>query len=79
MDMYEAFYEDPRRFYRAVEEVLGGGAEVLMRVTLLWLIQNGYLNATERELDDFLKLLKEGREEARNIIISSFRWRFEEG
>ena len=71
-DMYEAFYEDPHRFYEAVKSFLGTGADAVICLTFSWLIQNGCLNATELTPEDFVKLLKEGGEEARNTIISSF-------
>ena len=79
MDMYDAFCEDPCGFYRAVEGVLGGGAEALMRRTLLWLVQSGRLSAGEHEVDSLLRLLREGGEEARNTIISLFRRGLGEG
>ena len=73
MDMYEAFYEDPHKFYKAVEDFLGEGAEALMRLIIAWLIQNGYLEVANLTADNFMKLLKEGGEMAKIMIRSSFR------
>ena len=79
MNMYQAFYEDPRKFYEAMEDFLGEGAEALMRLTIAWLIQNGYLKAVNLEPDDFLKLLREGGETAKIMIRSSFKGESEGG
>ncbi|RLG06050.1 MAG: hypothetical protein DRN65_06005 [Thaumarchaeota archaeon] len=73
MDMHEAFYEDPHRFYEAVEDVFGRGADALIRLIFDWLVQNGYLEAENLTANDFIKFLKEGGEKARIMIISSFK------
>ena len=78
-DMYGVFYENPHRFYKALEDFLGGGADALMRLTFAWLIQNEHLNPMNLKPEDFVKLLKEGGETAKIIIRSAFKGKSEIG
>jgi hypothetical protein len=61
-DMYEVFYEDPGRFYKVLRELLGSGAEMLMRLVARWLNENGYMEGLDP--DKFIELLEKGGEEA---------------
>ena len=72
MDVYEVFYEGSHRFYKALEDFLGGGADVLMRLIFAWLIENGYLETEDLTVDDYIRLLKKSGDKSRNLIISSF-------
>lgn len=69
-NMYEVFYEDPRRFYEALEKFLGSGARPLMKLVVSWLIQNKLINNLDAE--EFVGLLIEGGEKARHELINSF-------
>jgi len=65
-DMYDVFYEDPGKFYRALSDFFGAGAEPLMRLIARWLNENGYMENLNP--DEFVSLLKKGGEEAAQII-----------
>jgi hypothetical protein len=69
--MYDVFYEDPGRFYRALSDFLGGGAEALMLLVARWLSENGYMENLDP--DEFIRLLKMGGEEAAQMIRRSFK------
>jgi hypothetical protein len=70
-DMYDAFYEDPGKFYKALSEIFGAGAEPLMRLIARWLSDKGYMENLNP--DEFVSLLKRGGEEAAQIIRRSFK------
>ena len=64
-DMYDIFHEDPSRFYRALSDLFGIGAESLMRLVARWLKENGYLK--DLDTNEFVRLLKEGGEKAQIV------------
>jgi hypothetical protein len=70
-DMYDVFYEDPGRFYRALSDFFGIGAEPLMRLVARWLNENGYVD--DLDPDEFIRLLKMGGEGAAQMIRRSFK------
>ena len=71
-DMYGVFYENPHRFYKALEDFLGGGADALTRLIFTWLIENGYLENEGLTVDDYVRLLKKSEDKSRNLIVSFF-------
>lgn len=56
--MYDVFYEDPGRFYRALSDFLGIGADALMRLVARWLNENGCVE--DLDPDEFIRLLRMG-------------------
>jgi len=65
-DMYDVFYEDTVKFYKALSEFFGAGAEPLMRLVARWLNENGYMEGLDP--DEFIELLKRGGEGAAQMI-----------
>ena len=65
-DIYDVFYEDPGKFYKALSDFLGAGAEPLMRLIARWLNENGYMG--DLDPDEFIELLKRGGEGAAQMI-----------
>jgi len=62
-DVYQAFFEQPNRFYRALSAFMGvGGADAILRILAHHLIEKELLRDTAP--DEFLALLKDGSEEA---------------
>jgi len=70
-DMYEVFCEDPGRFYRALSDIFGMGAEPLMRLIARWLNEKGYMDNLDP--NEFVRLLKKGGEEAVQMLRRSFK------
>jgi hypothetical protein len=70
-DMYDVFCEDPSRFYRALSDLFGIGADPLMRLIARWLSDNGYMD--DLDANEFVKLVKEGSKEAIQILRRSFK------
>jgi hypothetical protein len=70
-DMYDVFCEDPGKFYRALNDCFGRGAESIMLIVARWLSGNGYVDNLRP--DEFIKLLQRGGEEAAQIIRRSFK------
>jgi len=64
--MYDVFYEDPGKFYKASSDFFGAGAEPLMRLVVRWLNENGYME--DLNPDEFVRLLKRGGREAAQMI-----------
>jgi len=75
-DMYDVFYKDPGRFYRALSDLFGIGAESLMRLVARWLNENGYLKGLDA--NEFVKLLKKGGEEVQ-VLSKSFKLPYQVG
>jgi len=65
-DMYDVFYEDPGKFYKALSDFLGAGAEPLMRLIAQWLNENGYME--DLNPDEFVSQLEMGGEGAAQMI-----------
>jgi len=70
-DMYDVFCEDPSKFYRALRDIFGIGAEPLMRLIARWLSENGYMDNLDS--NEFVRLLKEGGGEAVQILSKSLK------
>jgi len=70
-DMYDVFYEDPGKFYKALIGFFGAGAKPLMRLIARWLKENGYMENLDP--DEFIKLLEKGDKEAVEIIRKSIK------
>ena len=65
-DMYDVFYEDPGKFYKALSEFFGAGAEPLMRLVARWLNENGYMEGLDP--NEFIEILKRGGEGAAQML-----------
>ena len=65
-DMYDVFSEDPGKFYKALSDFLGAGAEPLMRLIARWLNENGSMENLNP--DEFVSQLKMGGEGAAQMI-----------
>jgi len=70
-DMYDVFLSDPGKFYKAISDFFGAGAEPLMRLIARWLSENGYMENLNP--DEFVSLLKKGGDEAAQIIRRSLK------
>ena len=70
-DMYDVFCEDPGRFYRALSDCFGIGAETMMLVIARWLNDNNYTDGLD--VEKFIRVLKKGGEEARQMIRRSLK------
>lgn len=70
-DMYDVFYEDPGKFYRALSDCFGRGAETMMLIVARWLNDNNYTDGLDME--KFIRVLKEGGEEAKQMIRRSLK------
>jgi len=55
-DMYEAFYENPHRFYQALRGFFGSGADAVLRIIAQKLMEDGHLEAASPQ--EFVKVLK---------------------
>lgn len=61
-DPYEVFAEDPRSFYKALEEIFGAGAESMISLVGTFLIKKYGMTCTA---DEFVKLVVSGDEPAK--------------
>jgi len=63
-DMYEAFYENPHRFYQALRDFFGSGADAVLRIIAQKLIEDGHLEAASpQEFIEVLRRPSQGRRE----------------
>jgi len=63
-DMYEIFYENPHRFYQALRDFFGSGADAVLRIIAQRLIEEGHLEVSNpREFVEVLKGPGGGRRE----------------
>ena len=64
-DMYEAFYENPHRFYQALRDFFGSGADAVLRIIAQKLIEGGHLEAASPQ--EFVEVLKNPGEGGRKL------------
>ena len=70
-NMYEIFFENPHRFYLELKNLFGAGAEHLLRNIVDWLIRKNRISGLDA--DEFIKLLKEDREDSRKMLLEAFK------
>jgi len=64
-DMYEIFYENPHRFYQALRDFFGSGADAVLRIIAQKLIEEGHLEAASPQ--EFVEVLKNPGEGGRKL------------
>lgn len=70
-DPYDVFCDEPPKFYEALKTIFGLGADKVLEIMALTMIQKGALTVINAE--EFLKLVKRGDEESRLKLLKLFR------
>jgi len=70
-EVYSTFYNDPSKFYNALRDFLGAGADGILRILAQKLSDMGYLES--RNQDEFVELVKRGDEEAKQRLRKMFK------
>jgi len=56
-DLYDAFYEDPHGFYRALASLFGSGTDAILRILGKRLIEDGWIEA--RDPSEFVDAMRD--------------------
>jgi len=70
-DPYDVFCDDPPKFYEALKTIFGLGADKVLEIMALTMIQKGAIRVINT--GEFLELVKRGDEESRLKLLKSFR------
>ncbi len=70
-NLYDVFYDDPRRFYEAVKSFFGSGADSVIELVASKLLEDGYLDANGPQ--EFLELVIKGDEESKRRLRNMFK------
>ncbi|MEM1583627.1 MAG: hypothetical protein QXF28_03415 [Nitrososphaerota archaeon] len=71
-DMYEVLVSSPPIFYNALKNFLGKGADAILRILAMKLIEEGKMIGVSPE--EFLELMKSDDEESYKRFLRVFKW-----